>query len=253
MSYSNEVLADAPSGYWRLEETAGTVAADSSGNARNAAISGGVTLGQPPLISVGKSYQLDGVNGQALAPAAAYMAGALAGQTLELWIKTTSAVINLNFLGSDNGVSNRWFQFRITPTVAQLVLYNTAVSVFTITAKKTINDGAAHHVVAGVDTANHMFIYTDGQEDAAAAVNFSGSQVTVNNGIWIGQRGNGSLWFPGFVDEVAVYPTPLSAARILAHYQAGIASGGGGGGGGGAGLGPGFADGFEHAGFTVGH
>ena len=33
--YSTEVIADTPAIYWRLGETSGTVAADSSGNNRN--------------------------------------------------------------------------------------------------------------------------------------------------------------------------------------------------------------------------
>ena len=41
-------------------------------------------------------------------------------------------------------------------------------------------------------------------------------------GGWISAVGGGAL--TGTVDEVAVYPTALSAARIAAHYQAGTAA-----------------------------
>lgn len=44
--YSQAVLADSPLGFWRLDETPGAVAYDSSGNGNNATITGGVTLNQ---------------------------------------------------------------------------------------------------------------------------------------------------------------------------------------------------------------
>src|SRR5438552_6336350 len=47
------VLADAPWGDGRLDETAGVVANDRSGNARNGTYAGGFLLGQPPAASFG--------------------------------------------------------------------------------------------------------------------------------------------------------------------------------------------------------
>jgi hypothetical protein len=38
----------------------------------------------------------------------------------------------------------------------------------------------------------------------------------------LAQYGNGSNGFDGLIDEVAVYNKALSAARIAAHYNAGI-------------------------------
>lgn len=43
MSYDSEVLADTPQIYWKLQDTAGTAAADSSGNARNGTYFGTAT------------------------------------------------------------------------------------------------------------------------------------------------------------------------------------------------------------------
>ena len=52
MAYIDEVLADSPLVYWRLDETSGTTAADASGNARPGAHTG-VTVGQPSLLGDG--------------------------------------------------------------------------------------------------------------------------------------------------------------------------------------------------------
>ena len=46
--YRAAVMADAPLAYWHLDETAGTAAADFSGNASGGTFAGGVTLGAAP-------------------------------------------------------------------------------------------------------------------------------------------------------------------------------------------------------------
>lgn len=43
MSYDTEVLADTPAGYWKLQDTSGTTAVDSSGNGRNGTYNGTVS------------------------------------------------------------------------------------------------------------------------------------------------------------------------------------------------------------------
>src|SRR5687767_7829365 len=48
-NYSSEVLADSPLGYWRLGESAGPLASDSSGNGLNGTYSG-PGLGAPGAI-----------------------------------------------------------------------------------------------------------------------------------------------------------------------------------------------------------
>lgn len=48
-TYSSTILADAPLGYWRLGESSGTVAADSSGNARDGTYVNAPTLAQTGL------------------------------------------------------------------------------------------------------------------------------------------------------------------------------------------------------------
>ena len=45
--YDTEILADSPVGYWKLNETSGTTAYDSSGNGNNGTLHGGITLNQP--------------------------------------------------------------------------------------------------------------------------------------------------------------------------------------------------------------
>jgi uncharacterized repeat protein (TIGR01451 family) len=60
LGYAAQILADQPLGYWRLDETSGTVAADASGNGHDGTISAGVSLAQSPLVGGGTSMRFPG-------------------------------------------------------------------------------------------------------------------------------------------------------------------------------------------------
>jgi hypothetical protein len=85
----------------------------------------------------------------------------------------------------------------------------------------SVCDGGMHHIVgtlaSDMQTAR---VYVDGvlsnSSVAAAAISTAGLTQTLIGG-W-----GGSGPFPGVISHVALYSTELSAARILAHYQAGV-------------------------------
>jgi YD repeat-containing protein len=92
------------------------------------------------------------------------------------------------------------------------------------------NDGHPHQVVAtyanGTDT-----LYVDGQLISSLTASENGYSASYNYVVGTGYSGNGgSIWphspgdwypFSGTLDEVSVYGTALSAARVQAHYTAG--------------------------------
>ena len=64
-----------------------------------------------------------------------------------------------------------------------------------------------------------VHIYVDGVDRTAAATNTTlTSNATALN---IGRASTGSAYSSADIDEVAIYPTALSPARVLAHYQVG--------------------------------
>lgn len=97
--YASEVLATSGLvGYWRLGETSGTSAADSSGSGHPATLSGGVTKGQAGALvgDANGAMSLDGTSGHLLAPGAAIPNGPY---TLAVWVKATAADPNAGLLG----------------------------------------------------------------------------------------------------------------------------------------------------------
>lgn len=79
-----------------------------------------------------------------------------------------------------------------------------------------------YHVVAGFDGAN-IFVYTNGVQVGASKpstfVPDPISPLIIGSGTDV-PAGNGGLEFIGGIDDVAIYSTNLSAAQVLAHFNA---------------------------------
>jgi Concanavalin A-like lectin/glucanases superfamily len=81
-----------------------------------------------------------------------------------------------------------------------------------------VDDGAWHHVVVVFDRDAGITVYVDGVGRFTAGA-FTG--VIDNSGPFLIGKSTGYGYFGGTIDEVAVYPSALSAARVQAHHAAG--------------------------------
>ncbi|KKM17709.1 hypothetical protein LCGC14_1673060, partial [marine sediment metagenome] len=89
-----------------------------------------------------------------------------------------------------------------------------------VSSTSTITDTDWHHVVA-TKTGATSLLYIDGV-DVTDTVTDS-TMVNTGTAFHIGRRVTASdSFFDGSLDEVAVYPSVLTPAQILAHYNAGI-------------------------------
>ena len=65
-----------------------------------------------------------------------------------------------------------------------------------------------------------MRLYLDGALSATSGATLTGT-VATGGSVGIGTydpNGTPSLWFKGFLDEVAVYPTALTGTQVAVHY-----------------------------------
>jgi len=214
VSYASEVLADTPLGYWRLGETAGaTTAGDSSGASRNGSCTG-VTFGAAGLLigDANTAASFAGAGQINLGNPVVWQSNDL---TLEAWIKTST--VDSGYRTVIAGDSRPGLYVRS----AKLITHDRG----TDRIGPTVADGVVHHVVlAGSNTDNQALIYVDGQlvlTTTVKALNFG-------QPLGIGNNPGTSTPFIGTIDEVAVYAGRLSAARIAAHYQAGLGAAPGG-------------------------
>ncbi|MCL5097973.1 MAG: LamG domain-containing protein [Candidatus Omnitrophica bacterium] len=86
-----------------------------------------------------------------------------------------------------------------------------------VTSKRTVDDGAWHHVV-GVYDGERAVLYLDGEFDSQVAA--AGEIAQNTESVWIGENaGSRRRAFNGWFDDVRLYDRSLSADEIRELYQ----------------------------------
>jgi hypothetical protein len=221
--YKPTILIDGPVAYWRLGELTGTTAVDVQGVA-NGGYGGTFTLGKAGAIASDNDAAIGlpggSFNGVTVNNAALTLGGSAI--TLEAWIKTSQLTFQHIIGGYNSGGSFNGYGFAITAVTTGKLGYWPGAGINWIESTSNVADGNLHHVAVTV-SATQVVLYVDG---VANFTNNSDHRPTsyVGNRV-LGARSDGASGFNGLLDEVAIYGTALSAARIAAHYQAGIAAG----------------------------
>jgi hypothetical protein len=230
-SYANAVLADHPVLYYRLGETTGSVALDSSGSGRLGLYVGGVLFGQSGAIAVDndRSATFDGSTGYVNCGFNPFSASS---QTIEAWARPTrdSAPGFPQQAVAGIGGSTQ-LTFGRTPGFAAAYIWPAS----------GVNSGSATSLGdwKQVQTATPLPLNTwtylvatwnDGTKQWSMYVNGTLSASTTLQGITAGQQSasvpftiggfSGQQLFQGGIDEVAYYAYGLSPQQILAHYNA---------------------------------
>jgi hypothetical protein len=225
MSYSSEVLADSPLGYWRLGDTSGTTMTDSSGNARNG------TYVEPSLNAnslivtdtankaatfgvVGSTWRYGRVTDAAWVDQSSF--------TVECWFKVTTLDSYQGLFTRDGTPGNRGWNLYLLS--GRLHLFDAAGSGGIITGSTLVSINTTYHAVLTSDGTT-VKLYLNGVQDATGTYALTNSS---SNDLMIGASvaGNGSPTTPalganGVIDEAAYYGSALSATRIGDHYTAG--------------------------------
>ncbi len=204
--------------YWNFNESTGTIASDSSGNANNGIINGATwTTGK-----LGSALQFDGVNDYVNVPDSNSLDASTF--TFESWIK--------NNINDSNILHNRIASKKINwdDTDGWSIEINGinsggAGEITVLGSGRSFNriqvlpawDKNWHHLVV-VFSGSTAFIYLDGVYKGVSNIN---NVVSNNVSISIGRLGAGSNFFNGIIDEVKIYNQALSAEEIMAEYQAG--------------------------------
>lgn len=212
-SYPRAVLAERPIAYWRLNEASGN-ALDATGNGHTGVVSGGVTRNQAgPLADGDPAMAFDGstgkiVNGSLNLPAA---------WTVEAWINTPAsgpgAVGQEAYFSTRDGASSGGGYFGISGS--RMFNYMDGASPGpSYGGSAVIADGQWHHLVTTSDGTT-MRGYVDGVLDASEAKTHTPGTGATANIAWEASTGN---FYSGLIDELAVYPSALTADQIAGHY-----------------------------------
>jgi hypothetical protein len=225
MIYFSEVLADTPSGYWRLGEGSDALpAADASGNGNTGTYTNtigttpsqvGALAGDPDtavLFTRASSGYVSVLDSTSLDLGDTF--------TLEAWVKLAATGQATAKHIVSKGVNG--YCFRIGST-DKLELLKDRIALI-VTSTTAITNTNWHHVVATKNGAT-VKLYLDAVDvtgtvtNATCANNAANLFIGVDNTASSGGTPDATTYFDGFIDEVAVYPTALSAARITVHLD----------------------------------
>ena len=213
-AYDTVVGADSPTGWWRMANAQDETAT------QNSSVGGGVTFGQTSPISgdTTGAASFDGSSeGVILVQDSETMNFGTDGDfAVEAWVNMADtglkAIINE---GDTHG--GYWMRFESDGTIRFLLDYDTSSNA--VRSADPYTDGQWHHVVGVADRDSSLQLYIDGQLVAQEDLLMSDVSSTGMD-LEIGQLTTNHP-MNGLLDEVAIYDTVLSAADVLAHYEAG--------------------------------
>lgn len=219
-SYAAEVLKDKPELYWRLDESAGPDALDSSGNGHH-----GKYLGAPGTIT----YQVAGAvkgNGAVELQGGYLSAGDLfdfpskSPFAFEVWVRPKGAQDQYARLASKEqypdggGGRTGWNVWYDDSPNLKLERWRDGVT-DSLSYKNALSATELTHVVAAYDGAQ-MHLYVNGTEvgTKSSSLELFDTWKPLNFGAF---DENASL-LKGALDEIAIYAFALPAERVSAHY-----------------------------------
>ncbi|OMH31373.1 hypothetical protein BGP79_10185 [Tersicoccus sp. Bi-70] len=217
-AYAKTVISDGASNYWRLSDTSTTSSTDWAGFS-DLAMSGGITRGAGGAIA-GDSNTATSFNG------ANSGLGATSVQQqgpntfgVEAWFRTTSTSGGkiVGFGNANTGNSNHYDRHIYMDEQGRVNFGVYTGSTRVISTAPGLNDGKWHHVVANLSSAGMEFI-VDARRvgrigDVTAGENFAGYWRVGGDSTWAGAN-----YFSGDIDDVAIYPAPLSLTQANDHW-----------------------------------
>jgi hypothetical protein len=226
-TYGGTVFDDDPELYWRLADTTGTTAKDSSYFGPMPGTYGStVVKGVPGIVAGNSAITTSGST-----------SGTVAMQTPitppsvfsgEVWFKTSSLTggkllgfHDVQAGGTSSGDKNLYM------TNDGRLVFGTFVGGFqTITSPGSYNNGAWHHAVAVLGSSG-MKLYVDGtlvaSGSATTSQSFTGYWRIGGGGLTTWPNAPTSHYFVGTLDEVAIYNTNVTRSTALRHYAIGVA------------------------------
>lgn len=231
-TYSDVILADNPVGYWRLDETSGTIATDQTNTHDGTFIAGGGnTLGAESILEQGNALQLDPTSGN-VGVDLGFNTNFTSECTVEIWAWPASTqsdgfphlITKNSFYATDRDDFPIRFYYNNNRFGLGLS-YGDDFSVNLNLLSSSVISEVWHHVVGIYRGNGNCELWVNGVlEDSGTST----STISINTRNWrIGTAhgysdGAGEHMFAGKLDEATIYDYALTADQIRKHYYAGI-------------------------------
>lgn len=216
MAYADEVLADSPLGYWKLDETSGTTVADSSGNGRDGVLTGspGRSAGAPP----GGGFDFDGSSRVNIADDAAW--DVTTGLTIEtsIFFPATPPSSYRRIFTRDNSSSPQTWTLGTNGGSWDAFIRDGGGSYTAIFTSGTVPTDNAWHLVIVESDATSSRLYVD--DALVETLTGMSSWYASSLGLSIGSDIGGSYAWPEGVAHCSIYDGILGSTRRTAHWNA---------------------------------
>lgn len=226
-NFAAEVLVDDPVGYWKLGEASGSTAFDSSGHGNHGTFHGSLVHGQPSLVGdSGTSTEFigGGSGGYVTIPDAAVFH--LDEFTIEGWVLTdVEPFAEFPYVLVENFVGPGGYNFQLSGSDGSVgqgkkVHVGFYDGASTASVESTDRAGETIYHVVGTYDGTTLKLYIDGSLVDSDTPAFS--PLADNDGLQINHRWDASGQIIAcHMQHIALYDHALTAARVLAHYEAG--------------------------------
>jgi len=234
LSYAAQVQQDGAIAQYRFTEAGGSTLADSSGHGNTAALAGSYSFSSPGALATDSDPGMQYSGGYAQHTANSYnLPTGTQPRSFEAWIKTTStgnqSIVAYGGTRGGPGYHETGMGTRGGNTLSFIYGFDNNGTILYFTNNfnaPNIANGQWHYVVITWD-GNTLSAYMD--DVSLGTQSFSSDEGGVDyNGLLIGASENNwnngnsapAFQFSGSLDEVAVYPTALTAAQIQNHWTA---------------------------------
>ena len=211
-------------GYWKLDESTGTVAYDFSGNGNN-----GTSTNGPTSVSgqVGQALSFNGTNNYVtIGNPSNLQFDTNTPFSVSFWVKAPSAATNVGFVTKTptiNGIG--WYVWSFSGYNSLRFSFYNGTTAYVVSTSQIINDGTWHFATVTFDGSQNrsgMKAYFDGDLSGTGTNGAMSFSVLNSNPVNIGARNNNGNFLNGIMDEVRIYNRALSAAEIKTIYTSNI-------------------------------
>lgn len=229
-SYASVVAGDSPELHLRLGESSGTTAEDATSNNRDGAVSG-ASVGQPGALSGNGSFSFDGTDDYV---DVSYSSQPTTNYSFELWFKTGRPTQGFASARSTatGGTRGRSLYLE-NGQVCYAIDINLSDYPRFCSSEAGYADRRWHQVVITVESGVGMKMYIDGELDETDTRRSSSSYTGASH-LVLGYGESyyqyhyqytryatvGDVYTRGYLDEVSLYSSVLSAGEVEDHYDA---------------------------------
>jgi hypothetical protein len=225
-TFAGAVLADGPVAYYRLGEGTGSLAADSSGNGNlgdynssTTTLGAGGALGAPDTDPSTAITETNGGGYDAFVGSGASnpLPTGSAARTLSAWIKPTDSGCRV-FAGYGLETTDEAFGVGDACDGANSIYVNGWSDDLEFPTTVNLHDGNWHFIVVTYTAAGSVTVYVDGAAAGSSQTIPQPLATPAGTALYIGAGEQGySSWYGGLQD-LAVYPSALSASQVSTLY-----------------------------------